>query len=299
MSTSVDGRRGFLGSRAEGIALLVFTGCSWGLTWPQSKFLLSLLPPFTMRATCGIAGCALAFLLAVLRRESLVPPRGQWGRLLVFSMLNYGLFILLTAKALAWLSASQAVVLTYTLPIWASVFAWPMLGERPTPLRVFAIVLGLTGVTLLVNLGSASAGPHELAGAALCLAAAMLFGLGTVIAKRKPLAMPPITAVAWQALFGSMPVTLAALTETPDFAGMTPLGWSAVAYIAILPMTIAYLTWFRALRLVAASTAATTVLLSPMIGVAGSALLLGETLGPRQVLGLVLTLTGVALATRR
>ncbi|MBN8928329.1 MAG: EamA family transporter [Rhodospirillales bacterium] len=299
MSTSAEGRRGFLGSRAEGLALLVFTGCSWGLTWPQSKFLLSLLPPFSMRATCGVAGCAIAFLLAALRREPLVPPRGQWGRLLVFSMLNYGLFILLTAKALSWMSASQTVVLTYTLPIWASIFAWPMLGERPTPLRVLAIVLGLTGVTLLVNLGAPSAGPHELAGAALALAAAMLFGLGTVIAKRKPLGMPPITAVAWQALFGSMPVTLAAFTEAPRYDHMTPLGWAAVAYIAILPMTVSYLAWFRALRLVPASTAATTVLLSPLIGVAGSALLLGETLGPRQVLGLVLTLTGVGLAARR
>ncbi|MBN8907339.1 MAG: EamA family transporter, partial [Rhodospirillales bacterium] len=65
------------------------------------------------------------------------------------------------------------------------------------------------------------------------------------------------------------------------------------------PMTVSYLAWFRALRLVPASTAATTVLLSPLIGVAGSALLLGETLGPRQVLGLVLTLTGVGLAARR
>jgi drug/metabolite transporter (DMT)-like permease len=52
------------------------------------------------------------------------------------------------------------------------------------------------------------------------------------------------------------------------------------------------------LRLVPASTAATTVLVSPIIGVVSSALMLGEALGPRQFVALALTLTGVVLAAR-
>jgi drug/metabolite transporter (DMT)-like permease len=63
-------------------------------------------------------------------------------------------------------------------------------------------------------------------------------------------------------------------------------------------MTIGYLTWFTALRLVPASTAATTVLLSPVVGVIGSGVLLGETFGPRQIVALLMTLAGVALAAR-
>jgi hypothetical protein len=39
--------------RAEGMALVLFTACSWGLTWPQSKFLLTMLPPFSMRPSSG------------------------------------------------------------------------------------------------------------------------------------------------------------------------------------------------------------------------------------------------------
>jgi drug/metabolite transporter (DMT)-like permease len=259
---------------------------------------MGLLPPFSARASCGVAGAVVAFALAAARRESLVAPRTQWGRLLLFSMLNYGAFIALTAKALAYLSASQAVVLTYTLPIWASIFAWPMLGERPTPRKLMAIALGVGGVVLMVDPRGRVAGPHELLGAALALAAAMLFGLGTVISKRRPLGLPPLTSVAWQAGLGAVPVMLLGMTERPDFSAVTPLGWCAIAYIAILPLTVAYVAWFRALRLVAASTAATTVLLSPIVGVIGSTLLLGESLGPLQILALVLTLTGVALAAR-
>jgi drug/metabolite transporter (DMT)-like permease len=80
---------------------------------------------------------------------------------------------------------------------------------------------------------------------------------------------------------------------------VTPLGWGGVLFSAALPMTLAYLAWFRALRLVPAGTAATGVLISPVVGVIGSALLLGDPLGPRQVAALALTLTGVGLAAWR
>jgi probable blue pigment (indigoidine) exporter len=268
------------------------------MTWPFSKYLLTMLPPFTMRTLCGVFGCAIAFGLAALQRENLMPPRAQWGRLVMFAALNYGAFIAMTAKALAWLTASEAVVITYTLPIWAAIFAWPMLGERLALRQVLAILLGVGGVALMVDLGSATTGPHQLPGAVLALGAAMLFGLGTVIAKRRPLALPPITSVAWQASLGTIPVGLLALSEDPVSSGITWQGWAAVAYISTFPLTIAYLAWFRALRLVPASTAATTVLISPMVGVIGSTLMLGETLGPRQIVALVLTLSGVALAAR-
>ncbi len=293
----------FIGTRAEGICLVLFTACSWGMTWPQSKFLLSMLPPFTMRATCGVAGCIFAFLVAAARRERLIPPRDQWLWLFVFAMLNYGMFIVLTIQALVWLSASEAVVITYTLPIWASILAWPMLGERLNLRRVIAILLGCGGVALMVGVGfttvhAGQAGWGKLPGTVMSLGAAWLFALGTVLAKKRPLRLPPTASVAWQVTIGTIPVLVLSLWETPVWSGMSGYGWAAIGYISLLPMTLAYVAWFRALKLVSASTAATTVLVSPMVGVIGSALMLGDALGPRQLLALAMTLTGVALAAR-
>ena len=296
MSTS-DKRR-FLGTRTEGLCLVLFTACSWGLSWPQTKFLLTQLPPFTMRFACGVGGCLFAFAVAAIRREKLVPPRRQWGRLLLFAMLNYGLFIVLTTEALVWMPASEAVVIVYTLPLWAAILAWPLLGERPTALKFLALVLALGGVGLLVGAGKMQATWHTVPGVAMGLIAAMLFGLGTVLAKLAPLALPPATSVAWQAGLGAIPVGAFALFETADWSLVTPVGWACVVYIATIPLTVAYLAWFRALRLVPASVAATTVLVSPLVGVIGSTLMLGEVLGVGQIVGLAMTLTGVALAAR-
>jgi drug/metabolite transporter (DMT)-like permease len=64
-------------------------------------------------------------------------------------------------------------------------------------------------------------------------------------------------------------------------------------------MTLAYLAWFRALRLVTAATASTALLIAPVVGVFSSMLLLGEPLGARQLMALAMTLTGVGLAARK
>ena len=291
-------RGGLLSPHAEGIALVVFTACAWGLTWPQSKFLLTMLPPFSMRAACGVSACAVTFVIAGLRGEKLWPPRDQWGRLLLFGMLNYGLFIVLNTLSLVWLRASEAVVITYTLPVWASLLAWPMLGERPTVRKILALVLALGGVALLVGADADGASWRTLPAAGLSLAAAFCFGLGTVLAKKHPLRLPPATGAAWQALMGMLLVVVLASFEHPRWGNVTAEGWASIAFIAAIPLSVAYLTWFRALRLVPASTAATTVLLSPVVGVIGSGVLLGETFGPRQIVALVTTLAGVALAAR-
>ena len=286
------------GGRAQGLALILFTACSWGLNWPQSKFLLTMLPPFSMRAACGVLGFSFAFCVAFVRRERLWPPRDQWSRLVLYAMLNYGLFTVLTTEALVWLKASEAVTITYTLPVWASMLAWPMLGERPSLLKILALVLALVGVALLVGADPAGVTWQKLPAAGLALAAAVLFAFGTVMAKKKPLRLPPATSVAWQAMLGMVLVVLLAGFEHPHWGNVTAGGWMSVGFIATISMTLAYLAWFRGLRLVPASTAATTVLIAPVIGVAGSGLLLGESFSTRQIFALAMTLTGVALAAR-
>lgn len=299
MSTSAERLVTADAARLQGLGLLLMTACSWGLNWPVAKFLLTELPPFSARGLCCAVAVVFAFGLACARGERLAVPRGQWPRLALFATLNFGAFIIFSTLSLAWLRASEAVIVTYTLPIWAAVIAWPVLGERLTAVAALALLLGLGGVALLVGVDASDASWAKLPGVAMGLAAAVMFGLGTVFSKKKPLVLPPVTGVAWQLLLTLAPVLALALTERRDWSNVTPLGWTSVAFMAALPMTLAYVAWFRALRLLPAATAATGVLISPMVGVVGSALLLGDPLGPRQVAALTLTLTGVGLAAWR
>jgi drug/metabolite transporter (DMT)-like permease len=301
LSTSAERRQAALldTARLQGLGFLLLTSLSWGLNWPVAKFLLSELPPFSMRALCCALAMLFAFAIAIVRGDSLRVPRAQWSRLLMFSTFNFWGFTIFTTLSLAWLRASEAVIVTYTLPIWAALIAWPLLGERPTLLAILALVLGMSGVALLVGIDPSDAGWGKLPGVAMGLVSALLFALGTVVGKKRPFTVPLVPAIAWQLAISLVPIGALALTERRDWSLVTPLGWVAVLFVSALPMALAYVTWFRALRLLPAATAATGVLISPVVGVIASALLLGDPLGPRQVAALGLTLTGVGLAALR
>ena len=58
-----------------GLMFLAITSIGWGFNWPVTKYLLSELPPLTMRGSTGVVGAALLAGLAILRGQSLRVPR--------------------------------------------------------------------------------------------------------------------------------------------------------------------------------------------------------------------------------
>jgi probable blue pigment (indigoidine) exporter len=240
----------------------------------------------------------------VAQRDRLLPRRGQWGRLFLYGTLNIGAWSVVAPASLFWLDAAEAAIIAYTMPVWATVLAWPVLGERPTLPRVGGLVLGLAGVTLLMagTLADQGAGAllAKLPGVAAILGTALMFATGAVLTKRWPVQMPPVPMVAWQIVFGTLPVWVIALGfETLDLARVTALGWFCLVYLGLVAQCVAYLAWFRALRVLPAGLAAIGNLIVPVIGVLSSGLLLGEPLGWRHAAALALTLGGVVLAARR
>jgi len=291
------------GNRAQGFAMLAFTATAWGLNWPVLKFALAEFHPFTFRAMTGLAGVGLLLALAVLRGDRLRPPAGQWGWLALSGVLNVTSMMGLATLALLWLQASEAVIVAYTMPIWTTLLAWPILGERPSLRGLLGLALGFAGVLILVAgqvFGAeAAALASKLPGFALITGTALMFALGTIVTKRHPILMPPVPMVAWQIAFGMLPLLIAAvLLERWDVSGAGTWGWISLIYVVVIALCGSYLAWFRALRLLPASTAAVGILLVPVIGVLSSAVVLGEPLGVRHVLSLVCTVTGVALASR-
>ncbi|MCO6417090.1 DMT family transporter [Siccirubricoccus sp. KC 17139] len=185
------------------------------------------------------------------------------------------------------------------MPVWAALLAWPVLGEVPTPRRLGGLACGLLALLVVVGGKGFDLGLAKLPGVALALSGSVLFALGTVMTKRWPLPLPAPAAVVWQVGLGSLPLAAATLLlERPDFAALSPRGWAFLAFMACFPLCLCYLAWFAALRRLPASLATLGTLLAPVIGVIGSAMLLGEGLGVKEGAALALTLGGVLLAVR-
>jgi drug/metabolite transporter (DMT)-like permease len=281
-----------------GALFLLVTILGWGLNWPILKALLEELPPLTARGWSGVAAMAGLLFAAWVLRERIGVPAGAWGRLLLYSGLNVTAWMGCATVGLRWIGAGEGAIIAYTMPVWAALLAWPMLGERFSPGRAAALVLAMGGVLVLLA-ADLSIGRMAWPGAAIILAGAILFACGTILTKRAPLDMPPLALVGWQVGLGCLPLLLAGfLLETPDFAALSPGGWAALAYMAALPMCLCYLAWFAALKRLPAGAAAIGTLLTPVVGVLAGAVALGEPLGLREVLALLLTLGGILLALR-
>ncbi|MEO3473206.1 DMT family transporter [Roseomonas sp. CAU 1739] len=282
-----------------GLALLLVTTIGWGLNWPAMKLLLAEWPVLTTRASAGVVGLAVLLAVTMARRESLAVPWSLWPRLVLTSLLNVTAWMGLASFSLLWLSAAEATIVCYTMPVWAALMAWAILGEKPGPARIAGLLLALSGLALLVLGRGVAVGLEKAPGVAFGLGSAILFSLGTVVTKRWPLGLPPTCATVWQVGLGILPLgLLAAAFDHPDIARLSMLDWALLAYGGVFALGLCYLSWFAALRRLPASLASLGTLITPMVGVASAAFFLGEPFGWREATAMGLTLSGVGLALR-
>ena len=282
-----------------GLVFLAITSIGWGFNWPITKYLLSLLPPLTLRGTTGVVGACLLALLAVSRRQNLHVPRELWPRLVLAAFLNVGCWMVMMGFALLWLPASEAALIAYTMPVWASMLAWPVLGERPNLLRVISLVMAFAGLAAIMGGNGFAASAAKMPGIIMALGGAVGFAVGTVMAKKLPLNLPPLSAAAWQIGIGCLPVAIVGLlVEKSDVAALSNIGWILLVYATVIQFCVAYVSWFAALARLPASVAAIGTMAVPVIGVVTSAVALHEPLGIGQITALIFTFAGVVLATR-
>jgi drug/metabolite transporter (DMT)-like permease len=288
-----------LSARWVGFLFLAVTSVGWALNWAAIKFLLRDWPPLFSRGVAGIAACILLAGIAVAFGENLRVPRRAIVPLLFASFTNVFAWMGFGTIAMKYLSVSECSLLVYTMPIWVTVFAWPILGRRPNLRDIAALLLGLAGLVVLLGLHGVALGPDKLIGIAFALASAILFALGGVMTK-SPLPIAPIVLVAWQVGIACVPmIVLGLLIEQPRLDAITADGWAALVYMVLGPMCICYLAWFAALRRLPATTAAIGTLSVPVMGAVVAAITLGEPLGMREALAMTLTLAGVALALQK
>jgi drug/metabolite transporter (DMT)-like permease len=286
--------------RAVGFALLLVTALGWGSNWPLLKLILGEMPPLAARGWAGMLAAAALVLAARVAGVSLAVPRGMGGRLVLYSLLNVTAWMGLTTIAMVWLLATEGAIAAYTMPIWAALLAWLVLGERMGPARAAGLVLGLSGLVILMVGRGLDLGLEKLPALSLVVLAAVLFALGAVLAKRAPLPMHPLASVAWQMGLGCGPLALLALLfERVEWAALSPVAWFCLVWMGLVPLALAYVTWFGALKRLPAGTAAIGTLLAPLVGVAGAGLILGEPFGWREGAALAATLGGVVLASRQ
>jgi drug/metabolite transporter (DMT)-like permease len=274
--------------------MLVGVSLAWGLSWPAMKFALNEIPPFSMRVGTTALATATLFALALLQRRNVAISRGITRlHVAVAGCLNVAVFTIFTAFAQVATTTSRVAVLTYTMPIWAALLAYPILGERLNRVRGASLLLCVVGLLILTY---PLIGSSDLIGVGLAVGTAVSWAAGTVYLKWARIDADPMAVAAWQ-LVVALLITIAGMLLVEGSLHLWPVGplalWSLV-FSGVFGSGFAYLLWFAIVRRLPAMTASLGVLSAPVIGIVASMLVLGERPTIPDVIGFTLVLGAAA-----
>ncbi len=271
-----------------GLVLLVLITLGWGIAWPAMKIVLNEMSPWTFRATTIPLAGLIMMALARLSGQPLAVPRHQWRDLLIVASINVGGWQLFSALGLDHLSSGRAVLVAYTMPVWASLAAAFLLGEALTGRLIAALILGMAGVAVLLVGDFATIGEAPL-GVAFMLAAAFSWGLGIALLKRVAWRVPTLSLAAWQLLIAGLLITaVSAMLDEIHFPPLTPPAWGMLVFVVLIPICFCTYAFFKVVSLFPANVSAIGTLMIPVVGVVSGSLLLGEPIGWRELLSMAL-----------
>ena len=271
----------------------------WGTSWPAMRTAFLEMPVWQFRAiTCGIGGAAL-LAIAGLSGAPVRLPRRDWLPLALAGAFNMTVWHIASAYGLKLIGAGHAAVVCYTLPIWTALLGAFLLKDRLTPRVMLGLALGIGGIGVLASHDFAALGSDPL-GLAFVLAAAVSWGVGTVLIKRRTWSAGVNALAGWQLVMAALPIGVVALA-TERFALHEVSGTALLcgAYILFMGVIVGYAVWFKVVSLFPATIASIGALVTPVIGMGSSALLLGEPIGWREIVALALVLSAVALVVFR
>jgi len=278
------------------LVLLIVLTLLWGTNWPLFPLAMQEVSVWTFRSISVFLGGFALLGLARLRGESLRIPRKD-RRTVVLSALCYlVVWNIATAWAATVIASGQAAVLGFTMPLWAALITWLVLGERPTGRIILAIALGATAVILLIVPGL-SAYANAPAGFAAGLFAGFGWAVGTIILKRGRVSMPALVMTGWQLIISGIPITAVALV-VGDGQWFVPTWQSiiVIAYIALIPMSLGTWAWFSIVNLLPANIAGLSPIMVPIVAMISGAIVHGEPLGALQWLAMGCSASALALA---
>ena len=270
---------------------LLLLSIIWGSNIPFMKSALVFSGPAEFSFLRNFFGSLVLFaLLALLKKPILVKEAPKLIILGIFQTAGFTGFLV---WALVEGGASKTAILVFTMPLWVSMMAWPLLKEKLSTAQWIASGICFIGIVMIINpLGLSS----NILSSYLALASGFSWACGVILSKKIHFKYPKLdllTMTAWQMLWGSIPLFLILFVTTSG-----PIIWSnhfigIVIFNVLFVNAIAYLLWFYALKHLTASLVSILSLLTPITGALSAWLLLNETSSITEILGYILILLGL------
>ena len=194
-------------------------------------------------------------------------------------------------------SVANATLLAYLTPVFVTLAAWLLFGERIRGLFVVGLALALAGTAAMVRASFALEGA-QVWGDALGVTTALFYTAYLLLLKRLRRTLSALAIMAWSTAISALCLLPAALVAGEALVAATWSGWAVLVAIAWVSHVGGQGLIAFALAHLPASFSSVALLVQPVSAAALAWLLLGEALGGLQALGAAVVIAGILLARR-
>lgn len=278
---------------------LMATMGTWGLNFVAIKLLYTEMHAGAVALVRFFVMWVVLLAACLVLRIPLRYPKGHSLKILLQGFLAMGFYMVCFFHGMEGSTPAEGAILLGTAPIFTLIVAVLVRQEKFVPRAVPGVLLAFVGVILVVGAQGGIGGGHYEANMTV-LKSAIIWAFGTVLsrsivaAKVHPLAL--LTLSMPGALIALMPYGWKETFLQPWWQNLDFLGWSMIAYVAIVAGVLGFYWFYQGVREVGASHAMLyQYFVAPLAALSGW-LFLGIPLVPLQILGMFVVVGGVALA---
>jgi drug/metabolite transporter (DMT)-like permease len=271
----------------------------WGINFTVVKQTLhDMLPMVFVSMRFVLASIFVAGALIASGEDLRFDRRDAW-RFLLLGLIGNAMYQTLFIQGIARTTASNSSLLLATTPIFVTLLSALFRLEKVSLGTGLGVALSFFGTALIVGLGSGrlSLAGHTFSGNLLTLGATLCWSAYTLMAKPVLRRYSPLKMTALSMMMGTPFLVLFSAGELwrQDWLHVSWQGWAGFGYSFLLAVALSYVIWNTSVRKCGNARTAVYSNLTPVVAVTVSWLFLGETLGTWQIIGAVVTLTGVTL----
>ena len=274
----------------------------WGTTWIFIKIGLEDLPPISFAAARFILALIILAFIIFLQKIPLPKTKRDWKLLTLTGVLQFSVNYSLVFWSEQYISSGLAAVLQAMITVFGLALAWLHLpAERITWLKVFAVLLGIVGVTTIFIEQLQVNNVWAFAGCVAIVVGAYAAAHASILVKAFGGNLHPASLVFGQMICGILPLILYGLIKegNPLYFHWTWRAIFSVLYLTIFGTIAAFWLYYWLLSKVESTKAMMISLVTPLIAVIIGWIVLGEKLPPQTIFGGILILASIGLIVFR
>lgn len=287
-------------TRAAWIALLTLS-LIWGGSFLGFALALRELPVFTLVAHRVFWGAVCLWVIVLWRRIPLPDTAIQWGLLVGMGILNNAIPFTLIAWAQTNIESGLASILNGTTAIFAVLLAAFFFADERLGLRkLIGVGIAFLGVCIAIGLEALQSFDLRSLSQLAILGSSVSYAIAAVWGRKFLGGLHPIMAATGMVTCSSIiMIIIAFINDGPPQMALSATTWAAVLFLGGPATGMAYLLYYRVLRLGGSGNLSLVTLIVPPIAVVLGAVFLAETLPIEAYLGFVLIALGMVIIDGR